>query len=158
MAKAMIVTNRTFKAAIMINLLLICWRDTLVALSLHYVLLVDLSSKSGLPIKWSHLLIDVLSIIAGHLHTTIVVVKCAIWHLECFLWNSTNTTEISLVTLVFKDCFLTQLDSVFFFEFTDHGLEEIKLFYFFFYAGFNFILYFFFKASFIHFIACNLNK
>jgi len=44
------------------------------------VLFVDLCRECGLPVKGAHLLIDVLPVVVGHLHTAIKVIKSAVRH------------------------------------------------------------------------------
>jgi hypothetical protein len=86
------------------------------------VLHVNLCGESGLSIETAHLVVDILAIVNGHLHSSVVVLQGAIAHLEGLLTDGRSTSQIRLIALVLQDCFLSQLNSVLFLQLFNHAL------------------------------------
>ena len=61
----------------------IALRDTDVLF--HGVLFVDLCGERGLTVEGAHLLVDVLTVVVGHFHPAVKVVKCAVRHFKRLL-------------------------------------------------------------------------
>ena len=83
--------------------------------------------SSASSVKASDLREDVLAVVIGHFHSLIVVSEGGIRHLERLHRHGAHSSEIRLIALVLQDCFLSQLDSVLLFHFTDHVFQELQL-------------------------------
>ena len=124
--------------------------------SLVFNLLLNLSCQGGCSLKLSHLLMDIVSIVSGHLHTLVEVIKCWVTHFQCFCWDSWDTSEVSSITLVLEDCFLSQFNPVLFLKLLDKRLEEFLLSLEFLDLGLNLKRDILFDLSFVHSVTCNL--
>ena len=124
--------------------------------SFVFNLLLNLSSQGCCTLKLSHLLMDIVSIVSGHLHTLVEVIKCWVTHFQCFCWDSWDTSEVSSITLVLEDCFLSQFNPVLFLKLLDKRFEEFLLSLEFLDLGLNLKRDILFDLSFVHSVTCNL--
>lgn len=49
------------------------------------VLFVDLCGERSLTVEGAHLLVDVLTVVVGHFHPAVKIVKCAVRHFKRLL-------------------------------------------------------------------------
>lgn len=87
----------------------------------------DLLEARGCAIEALDLMENILAIVVGHLHAAVVVGERRVRHLECLHRDGADTAQISLIALTLEDCFLSELDAVFLFEFTNHIFKELQL-------------------------------
>ena len=66
------------------------------------------------------------TIVVGHFHATVVIGQRRVRHLERLHRNGTDTTQIRLIALTFKNRLLSQLNAVLFFKFAGHVFKELK--------------------------------
>ena len=86
------------------------------------VLHVNLRREGGLRIETPHLVVDILAVVNRHLHSAVVVLKCAIAHLEGLLTDGRSASQVRLIALVLQDGFLPQLNSVLFLQLLNHAV------------------------------------
>jgi len=120
--------------------------------------LMNLRRDRSWSIERSHLLVYVLAIIARHLHAPIVIIEGRVRHLQCFLGDGGDTSQVSLITLILQNGLLPQLDPIFLFEFADHRLEELKLQFLFLHFGLDLDGDLFFDAAFVHAVTSDLGE
>jgi hypothetical protein len=89
--------------------------------------LVDLARSGRTSIHLSHLVVDILSIVIWHFHASIVVFQSRAAHLESLLADCCDTSEVGLIALILQNGLFAQLNSVFFFQFFNHGLKELAM-------------------------------
>lgn len=106
--------------------------DDLLLLLLHGSVLKEirinnLLEPSAGPIKISHVIKHILSIVTGHLHASIVISKSRVGHLESLHGYGTDASQVGLVALALENCLLSQLDSILLLKLSDHRLQEFEL-------------------------------
>ena len=79
-------------------------------------------------------------------------------HLECFVRDRSDASQIRLIALVLQNCFLTQLDPVLLFQLLDQCLQELLLGLHLFDFGLDFESDALFHTSLMHLISANLRK
>ena len=79
-------------------------------------------------------------------------------HLECFVRDRSDTSQIRLIALVLQNCFLTQLDPVLLFQLLDQCLQELLLCLHLLDLGLDFESDALFHTSLMHLISANLRK
>jgi hypothetical protein len=79
-------------------------------------------------------------------------------HLESLHRYGTDTSKICLIALALKDCLLSQLDPILFFELAYHALEELQLIFLLDHFGVHFDDNFFFDSLLKQSVACNLSE
>ena len=62
---------------------------------------------------------DILSVVLGHPHALVEVIEGRVGHDEGFVRDGSNSSEVSLVTLIFENRLLSQLNSVLLFKLLD---------------------------------------
>ena len=105
-------------------------------------------------IQVSDLSENIFAIIIWHLHTSVVIRKCGVRHFQGLDRNRTNTSKIGLIALTLKNCLLSKFNSILFFKFTDHGLQELKLIFLLNDFSFYLYVYFFIESLLIMLVTC----
>jgi len=91
------------------------------------VLIVDLACQGGLCVQTSHLVVNVVVAVGGHLHAAVHIVQRRVRHLHSLSRNRGNSSQIRLIALVLQNSLLALLDRVLLFKLSNHRVQEINL-------------------------------
>lgn len=116
------------------------------------------SLMGGDPLQVLQLVEHVLAIILRHTHAFVEVIQCRMGHLKSLMRDGCNTSQVSLITLVLEDGFLSQLNPVLLLKLLDEGFQELKLHLLLFNRGLDLDGDLLLHSSLMHPVACYLRK
>ena len=100
----------------------------------------------------------VWTVVSRLAHALVEVIKRWMWHLQSLIWNSSDTSEVGLITLILQNSLLTHFNLVFLLEFLDEGLHEFLLVLHFLNFGFDLICDSISHLTLMHGVATDLSE